>query len=389
MESGKAGVSSNMRLGLIIYGSLDSLSGGYLYDRQLVAHLRRQGDHVEIISLPWRSYARHLVDNFSSRLLRQLNQLSLDILLQDELNHPSLFWLNQRLREQVSYPFISIVHHLRSSEARPAWQNRFYHLLERRYLSSVDGFIFNSQTTCQAVADSLRDQAPLAHSVVAYPGGDRLEPRISNQAIIERAGAPGTLQLLFLGNVIPRKGLHTLLGALSRLSESQSTDTWMLKVIGSLEVDRSYASRVRRLVTRHGFGEKVQFLGILDDRLLAEQLSSSHILVVPSSYEGFGIVYLEGMGFGLPAIATNGGAAGEIISSGKDGFIIPPEDETALAHHLQGLIHGRQRLRRMSLAARQHYEAQPTWEVSMSRARTFLQSIVKSTRLQKEPEFAA
>jgi len=378
-----------MRLGLIIYNSLDTLSGGYLYDRQLVAHLRRQGDHVEIISLPWRSYARHLLDNFSSKLLQQLQRLSVDVLLQDELNHPSLFQLNRHLRERVPYPLISIVHHLRSSEARPAWQNRFYHLIEHRYLSGVDGFIFNSQTTRQAVRDCLEDQKPLSQNVVAYPSGDRLEPRISNQAIVARADAPGALQLAFLGNVIPRKGLHTLLGALSRLPEPQTNCSWNLKVIGSLEVDPSYAERMRRLVDRYGFGEKVQFLGVLDDHMLTKQLSSSHVLVVPSSYEGFGIVYLEGMGFGLPAIATSAGAAGEIITSGKDGFIIPPEDESALAHRLEELIQDRERLQSMSLAARQRYEAQPTWEASMQRVRSFLLSLTKADPSHQELKILA
>ena len=50
-----------MRLGLIIYGSLSTISGGYLYDRQLVEHLTSQGDTVETLSLPWRGYPRHLV----------------------------------------------------------------------------------------------------------------------------------------------------------------------------------------------------------------------------------------------------------------------------------------------------------------------------------------
>ena len=43
-----------MRLGLVIYGTLDTVSGGYLYDRRLVATLRAQGHTVEIVSLPWR-----------------------------------------------------------------------------------------------------------------------------------------------------------------------------------------------------------------------------------------------------------------------------------------------------------------------------------------------
>ena len=44
-----------MRVGLLIYGSLDILTGGFLYDRLLVEHLRSQGDEVEVITLPWRT----------------------------------------------------------------------------------------------------------------------------------------------------------------------------------------------------------------------------------------------------------------------------------------------------------------------------------------------
>ena len=90
-----------MRVGLVVYGSLDTVSGGYLYDRELVAHLRRQGDSVEVFSLSWRSYGRHLTDNVSGSLFRRLAAAGLDVLLQDELNHPSLFWLNRRLRPVV------------------------------------------------------------------------------------------------------------------------------------------------------------------------------------------------------------------------------------------------------------------------------------------------
>ncbi len=113
-----------MRLALLIYGSLETISGGYLYDRMLVEYLQRQGDQVEIISLPWRNYARHLCDNLARSLFKQLDQLRVDVLLQDELNHPSLFWVNRRLDGAV--PIVSIVHHLRSSELRPSWQNAFY-----------------------------------------------------------------------------------------------------------------------------------------------------------------------------------------------------------------------------------------------------------------------
>ena len=113
-----------MRIGLIIYGDLDTVSGGFLYDRVLVDHLRESGDDVEIISLPWRSYAGNISDNWSARLRARLEEQRLDLMLQDELNHSSLFRLNRKLRR--SYPIVSIVHHLRSSEMRAAWRAEAY-----------------------------------------------------------------------------------------------------------------------------------------------------------------------------------------------------------------------------------------------------------------------
>ena len=59
-----------MKIGLIIYGSLKTISGGYLYDRKLVELLKKRGDQIEIISLPRRNYAAYLTDNFHFRLPR-------------------------------------------------------------------------------------------------------------------------------------------------------------------------------------------------------------------------------------------------------------------------------------------------------------------------------
>ncbi|MBN1145905.1 MAG: glycosyltransferase family 4 protein [Anaerolineales bacterium] len=360
-----------LSLGLLIVGSLETLSGGYLYDRKLVEHLEREGERVEIVCLPWRNYARHLGDNFSTDLLRRLSGLQVEALLQDELNHPSLFWLNQRLKRQVDYPLVSIVHHLRCSEQRPAWQNWLYRKVERLYLASVDAFIFNSQTTRQATAqmDINLNARP---SVVAYPAGDRLSPQIEEQAILSRTLEPGPLRLVFLGNVIARKGLHTLLEALERLPPGLCR----LAVAGSLEMDQDYAQSIRRQVAEQRLGGRVRLCGALPEDELAALLASSHLLVVPSSYEGFGIVYLEGMGFGLPAIATTCGAAHEIITHKQDGYLLPSGNANALAAILAALAHNRQRLGEMGLAARRRYLAHPTWEQSARRIRDFLAALV-------------
>ncbi len=365
-----------MHLGLIIYGRLDTLSGGYLYDRRLVAYLRGQGDTVEIISLPWSGYGRHLTHNFSRSLFDRLRHASFDGLLQDELNHPSLFWMNQRLREATAYPLISIVHHLRASEARPAWQNRAYGWVEGQYLNTVDGFIYNSQTTKTAVTQRLRTQKP---SVIAYPAGDRFAPTVAPAEIASRAQEEGPLRLVFVGNLIPRKGLHTLLAALTLLPP----ESWELIVVGETAVNPTYARTIERQARQ--LNGPVRFLGAISDAELAQQLKQSQLLVVPSDYEGFGIVYLEGMGFGLPAIASTAGAAREIITDGVDGFLVGVGETAVLANRILTLHKDRACLTQMGAAALKRYHAHPTWDDSMAKIRQFLLSQTRNRVFMKNP----
>lgn len=347
-----------MNIGLIIYGSLDTLSGGYLYDRKLVEYLHSQADTVEIISLPWRNYAAHLTDNFHFQL-----PTNLDILIQDELNHPSLVFAN---RGRHPYPVISLVHHLRCSELRPIWQNAFYRWVETTYLNSADGFIFNSRTT-EKVVNGLVDQRK--PGVVGYPPTDRFGDPLSEQEIIERAKVD-ELRILFLGNVIYRKGLHTLLEAVKTLS-----GTFHVDVVGSLHSDANYARQMQDFAQSNGLASHVTFHSSLDKEPLIERLKRAHVLAVPSSYEGFGIVYLEGMGFGLPGIATTAGAAGEIIEHGKTGFLIQSGDSRSLADHLKFLMEDRITLTRLSLNARARYRRQPSWTETAKAIRDFLLSI--------------
>jgi glycosyltransferase involved in cell wall biosynthesis len=346
-----------MRIGFIIYGSLDTLSGGYLYDRKLVEYLRSQGESVEIISLPWRNYAAHLTDNFSFRLPK-----GMDVLIQDELNHPSLIFSN---RGKHPYPVISLVHHLRCSELRPKWQNDFYRFIEKPYLQSVDGFIFNSKTTRNVVHRLIGNKKP---NVLAYPPTDRFGEPISEQEIIDRAQAK-PLRILFLGNVIERKGLHTLLKAVSRQSLALRVD-----IIGALDSEPEYTRQIHKIIEQNNLSSFVFLHGSLDKDPLIEKLRHAHVLVVPSSYEGYGIVYWEGMCFGLPAIGTTAGAAGEIIEDGQTGFLIEPDDSALLFAKLKLLAEDRGSLTRLSLNARNHYLHKPPWETTAESIRSFLYS---------------
>jgi len=349
-----------MKIGFVIYGSLDTVSGGYLYDRKLVEYLRSQSDTVEIVSLPWRNYVSHLTDNFSFRL-----PPNLDIIIQDELNHPSLIGANSK---KHPYPVISLVHHLRCSELRPNWQNDLYRAVEKGYLQSVDGFIFNSKTTKGVVSGLVGDEKP---SVIGYPPTDRFGDGVISEKEIRVRCKSDELQILFLGNVIYRKGLHTLLRAISGKQLAVKVD-----VVGGLEAEPKYAYEMERYIRTHELSSTVKFHGALDNEPLIEIYKWAHVMVVPSSYEGFGIVYLEGMGFGLPAIGTTAGAAGEIITHGEDGYLIEPDNAESLAEILSKLANDRELLLQLSLNAVIRFKSQPRWDETAKSIREFLSHIV-------------
>jgi glycosyltransferase involved in cell wall biosynthesis len=372
-----------MRVGLVIYGSLDTLSGGYLYDRKLVEQLALAGSQVDILSVAWRDYAKHLGDNFDLHWQQLLTQTPVDLLLQDELNHPSLLRTNlsrtSRLAAAALYsetkqtaprPVVSIVHHLRSSETEhPAPLRLLYREIERVYLNSVDALLYNSRTTAATVARLLR--APKPHHV-AFPAADHLPdaaPPPSAAELAARARAEGPLRLLFVGNLIRRKGLHVVLSALSRLPSG----FWQLDVVGRTDADSGYTKKIARQCQAFAPGA-VRFCGRLSDAELVRNYRTHHALVVPS-YEGFGIVYLEAMRFGLPVIAATAGAAHEIVTTGENGFLVAPGDTHTLATCIYQLATNRERLLVMSCAAQARYARHPTWQQSMAGAVAFLTAL--------------
>ena len=348
-----------MKLGLVVYGDLDTQSGGFHYDRQLLAELRAAGNTVDIIELPWRSYPRGLLDNLSRRLRRRLTG-DYDVLLQDELAHPSLAWTNRHL----STPIVSIVHHLRASENRRL--RSLYRAVERRYLRSVDGVVCNSSVTQNVVTDLGVDAD---RTVVAPPAGDRFDPVMTADRIAERAHE-GPLRVLFVGNITPRKGVDTLINGVAAADGNAE-----LTVVGT-PVDEGYVSRCHDRVADHGLSERVTFTGGIDDDALAAAFREHHLLAVPSRYEGYGIVYLEGMGFGLPAVASRAGGATDIVTDGKNGFLVDAGGAATVAEAITTLDADRDRLAAMGQAARKRYEAQPDWTETADRVRGLIRSVV-------------
>ncbi len=362
-----------MRLGWVADGSLDQLSGGYLYDRIVVDYLRRSGVEVEIVSLPPGPYGVRLARSVTSDLNNRLGDSGFDVVVEDELSHPALIGPNRRLSRRLPrLRRVGLVHHLRSSEPGPRLANAVMRRIERAYLASVDSFVFNSRTTRRVVESLLPGGRPSAPWVVAVPGADRLPAVIDDQVIAARAREAGPLRILFVGNVIPRKGLPTLIGAVALLPPGAAR----LTVAGDMQADSGHARRVRRLVRRYHLDDRIDFRGALEGHDLSVAMSSHQVTVMPSSYEGYGMAYLEGMGHGLPAIAGSAGGAAEFLRDGENGFLVDPRDPVALAERLLSLQQDRSRLARLGMAARRSYLAHATWEDTGATILGFLRSLV-------------
>jgi glycosyltransferase involved in cell wall biosynthesis len=362
-----------MRIGLLIYGDINSISGGYLYNRQLLSYLRNHGEQVQIFSLPLPGFWQQWTANFSGLLYKQIAAAKLDVLIEDAMVHPSVLLLNRRLAAQLNLPVVALLHLLSSEDRHPLGTAPFYRVIERRFLRSVSGIIANSQTTLMQTTALLGKHLP-AHCV-AVPAADHFASApISTATVVQRALQTGPLHILAVGNVIRRKGLHVLIKALSVLPAHD----FKLTVVGRLDMQPHYVRYIQNLIQQLQLTEVIQFSGALPTAEVAALYRQHQLLVLPSAYESYGIVYVEAMQFGLPAIGTTTGAAWEIIRNGENGYLINPEDWRELAQLLQNLQADRQLLLRLSTNALAAFALQPTWAESGERIRRFLYSQKKA-----------
>jgi glycosyltransferase involved in cell wall biosynthesis len=364
-----------MRIGLVIYGNLDQVSGGYLYDRKLVEHLRDRGDEVLLFSQPKRPYPLQPVENANLSFWNRLRSADLDVLLQDELNHAALAVGNHWLRQRIDAPIVAIVHHLRAAEDRSAVSSTLSRMLERLYLCGTDARIYNSPSTRDAV-EALAGTRP---HVVARPSGRRFEASASPDAVTQRAMEEGPLRLLFVGNLIPRKRLHLLIDGLCQVPST----AWTLDVVGDTSADDAYAVTVRQRLRRLDDPSRVTLHGQVSDNALKTLLDGSHVLAVPSAHEGYGIVYVEAMGRGLPVLASPSGGVRDVVAAGETGYFV--ETAADIAEAIGTWADDRDHLAEMGRAAVAAYWATPTWPETCRRIASFLDRLARRSSPQRHP----
>jgi glycosyltransferase involved in cell wall biosynthesis len=324
-----------LRVGLVVYGPVDQLNGGYIYDRLVVEQLRELGDEVVVISL-----------EPGAGDVAQLRTHELDVLIADELCFRDLLTVFRLAPAGLRR--VLLIHHLTAWEHPPGAARAELLALEAAVIAAADVCV----ATSRATADRLYVEGLARGVSVAEPGADRL-PRPSTGGQ-EPSGA--LLRLLYVGNILRRKRVLELCVAFAGLPASNAE----LLLVGA-ELDAGYAAEVRASIASAGSTAHIRLLGALPAAGVAEQLALADALVLPSELEGYGMVLSEALWSGVPVLAARVGAAESIVALTSAGLLFDPADTAGLGAILTAFVADASLRAKLRHAAGRAAEHLPRW----------------------------
>ncbi len=162
--------------------------------------------------------------------------------------------------------------------------------------------------------------------------------------------------ILFVGFLIPRKGVRYLVEALALLPPRLAD--WRLVLVG----DGPEEANLRAQVAALGLAERVEFAGSQPQDAVAAWMRRAQLFVLPSVEEGQGVVLLEALASGTPIVASDVGGIREVVTP-EVGVRVPEADPAALAAALTDLLDDPARRHMMAMTARQVAAAQYDWDV--------------------------
>lgn len=219
----------------------------------------------------------------------------------------------------------------------------------------------------QRVWDDVRAAYPeLGHVQVHHvpfglPDDPQLQPA-QDGSLAERPDEspqlPAACHVLYVGRFEPRKGIDLVLHAIEALAPQHPNVSWHLIGNDCLpHPERPHTTYREAFLAQHQgqpWLDRVQFRGEVDEAALLDAYRRCDLLVAPSRYESFGLIYVEAMRAGKPSIGGADGGGGEIITP-DIGLAVPTDEPSRLIDSLQRLITDPPLRQRMGRQARQHY----------------------------------
>jgi len=179
-------------------------------------------------------------------------------------------------------------------------------------------------------------------------------------------------ELLFMGRLVERKGVHLLLEALSLLENRP-----LLHVVG----DGPERARLQELAGRLRLEDDVVFHGFVSAEEKSAQLAGCDAFVLPAvidskgDTEGLGVVLLEAMTYGKPVIASAAGGIVDIVRDGRNGFLVPPGDAGSLAAAIRACVENPELARELGAQGRVDVEQGFSWDVIADRLAALYTSV--------------
>lgn len=362
------------RLTLIVAGDPAQRTGGYIYDAQIVSSLRDQGWEIDVIGLAGTfPDADAVAAEALTQTLESLpDQASVVI---DGLAMGALPEVVAQHAQRLE--ITALLHHPLGDELglNEADQLRF-HRSELTALAPVTRIIVTSHFTARRLPELAALYAmPLNASVTV------VEPGVAQAPISPAAEPSETLRLLCVATLTPRKGQDILVQALSGVAGNH----WQCDCYGGAR-DTAFTQRVQQLIDQNGLQSAVKLHGECDSETLEAAYRSAHALVLPSWYEGYGMVVTEALAHGLPVITTTGGALRDTLPTGA-GLGVEPGDADALQDALSRFCHDNELRHQLRQGAVQAREALSDWQEAGAKFAAALTVSTDSPNLRAGSQF--
>jgi glycosyltransferase involved in cell wall biosynthesis len=324
-----------------IPGDLAALTGGYAYARQLLAALANAGFAVVHLALSASFPAPDQKALADTEAIFSILPDGATVLV-DGLAFGAMASI--ALRHAARLKLIALCHHPLALETglTPAMAQALQQS-EQVALSAAVAVVVTSNMTGKILTQDFA--VPAVKIVVAVPG---TEP----QAFAECTGIPPVL--LTVATLTRRKAHDVLIAALARITDLP----WLARFVGGLEFDAAWVRHLQQQVADYGLTERILFVGAIADARTEYQ--QADIFVLPSLYEGYGMVFAEALSFGLPIVGTRAGAVPEVVRASA-GILVAPSDVEELTDALHKVLTQPSCRASLQLGARSAATALPRW----------------------------